>query len=159
MTSKQETAKLLITLFLCRPVKVLMTKMLSKQLEPLTIDDSSQLLGDPASQAAIALSPFAVLLAAALLLVNGAISAKFSLGWHKSLVVACTRCVVQLTIIGYILAAVFSVNTWWLVVLYTAVMVLVASLEAVSRPAASYKVKSESAPKLQPHPVLLRALS
>ena len=133
--------------------------MLSKQPELLTTDDSSHLLGDPASQAAVVLSPFAVLLAAALLLVNGAISAKFSLGWHKSLAVACTRCVVQLTIIGYILAAIFSLNTWWLVILYTAVMVLVASLEAVSRPAASYKVRSKSAPKAQPHPVLLTALS
>ena len=131
--------------------------MLSKQLDPSTTNDGSQLLGDPALQAAVALSPFAVLLAAALLLVNGAISARFSLGWHKSLAMACTRCVVQLTIIGYILAAVFSLNTWWLVMLYTAVMVLVASLEAVSRPAASYKVKSESIPTPQPLPVLPRA--
>ena len=132
--------------------------MTSKQLEPsLTTNDSSQFLGDPASQAAVALSPFAVLLAAALLLINAAISAKFSLGWHKSLLLACTRCVAQLTVIGYILAAVFSLNTWWLVILYTVVMVFVASLEAVSRPAASYKVKSDSAPNPQPHPVLLKA--
>ena len=137
---------------------MLVTELISKELEPaLTMKDSNQLLGDPASQAAVALSPFAVLLAAALLLVNAAISAKFSLGWHKSLAMACTRCVVQLTIIGYILAAVFSLNTWWLVTLYTVVMVIVASLEAVSRPAASYKVTSESAPNAQPHPVLLRA--
>ncbi len=142
-----------------RPNRVLVTKMPGKQLEPLTTNDSSQFLGNPASQATVALSPFAVLLAAALLLVNGAISAKFSLGWNKSLAVACTRCVVQLTIIGYILAAVFSLNTWWLVILYTAVMVLVASLEAVSRPAASYKVRSESAPKSQLHVGLLKGSS
>lgn len=46
----------------------------------------------------------------------------------------------QLTIVGYILAPVFSLDSWWLVILYASFMMGVASLEAVSRPAASYKV-------------------
>ena len=56
---------------------------------PATND--SGLFGDPDLHAALSLSPFAVLLAAALLLTNAAISIKFSLGWHKSLAVACIR--------------------------------------------------------------------
>lgn len=38
------------------------------------------------------LSPFAVLLAAALVLVNAAISVRFSLGLHRTLFVASIRC-------------------------------------------------------------------
>ena len=46
--------------------------------------------------------------------------------------------------IGYILAPIFSLDSWWLVILYATVMMGVASLEAVSRPAASYKVSGVS---------------
>ena len=53
--------------------------------------NENDLLSNAAGSAAVALSPFAVVLAAAPLLVNAAISAKFSLGWHKSLAVACIR--------------------------------------------------------------------
>ena len=55
------------------------------------------------------------------------------------LVCAPCRCIIQLTVVGYILAPIFSLNAWWLVILYASVMMGIASLEAVSRPAASYK--------------------
>ena len=62
---------------------------------------------------------------------------------HGSVSVFC-RCIVQLTVIGYILAPIFSLDSWWLVILYATVMMGVASLEAVSRPAASHKVTGVS---------------
>ena len=65
--------------------------MVSQQAEQLLVMNEHGLLGNPTGHAAVALCPFALLLAAALLLVNAAISAKFSLGWHKSLLVACIR--------------------------------------------------------------------
>ena len=64
---------------------------MSDQQENTPATNDSSLFGDPDLHAALSLSPFAVLLAAALLLANAAISIKFSLGWHKSLAVACTR--------------------------------------------------------------------
>ncbi len=67
-----------------------LTYMISQQ-PSLTPETNDSLLSDAASSAAIALSPLAVILAAALLVVNAAISAKFALGWHKSLAVACIR--------------------------------------------------------------------
>ena len=42
--------------------------------------------------AIIPLSPWAVLIAAALLLVNGFVSARFSLGLHRTLALAASRC-------------------------------------------------------------------
>ena len=68
----------------------LSTYMISQQ-PSLTPETNDNLLSDAASSAAIDLSPLAVLLAAALLVVNAAISLKFALGWHKSLAVACIR--------------------------------------------------------------------
>lgn len=50
------------------------------------------------------------------------------------------RCILQLSILGYVLAPLFHFNTWWLVLLYAAAMVAVSSAETVSRPSASYKV-------------------
>ncbi|CAL8462573.1 g2106 [Coccomyxa elongata] len=85
------------------------------------------------------LGPFAVLLSAALILVNAAISVRFSLGLHRTLAVASLRCVLQLSILGYVLAPVFHFNTWWLVLLYAGAMLAISSAETVSHPAASYK--------------------
>ncbi|KAK9906713.1 hypothetical protein WJX75_006615 [Coccomyxa subellipsoidea] len=85
------------------------------------------------------LGPFALLLSAALILVNAAISVRFSLGLHRTLAVASIRCILQLSILGYVLAPLFHFNTWWLVLLYAAAMVAVSSAETVSRPSASYK--------------------
>lgn len=57
------------------------------------------------------------------------------------MLVSCAcRCILQLTILGYVLTPVFSYSAWWLVLLYTAGMMVVAAAETVSRPVASYKV-------------------
>ena len=51
------------------------------------------------------------------------------------------RCVLQLSALGYLLAPVFAYNTWWIVLLFAAAAVSVASAEAVSHPPAFYKVR------------------
>ena len=52
------------------------------------------------------------------------------------------RCVLQLTILGYILVPIFTYNLWWLVIGYSLVMTLVGAYEAVSRPAYTFKVRT-----------------
>ena len=48
--------------------------------------------------------------------------------------------VLQLTLLGYLLVPVVEWGAWWLVLLTMAAMLTINSLEAVSRPAHTYKV-------------------
>lgn len=50
------------------------------------------------------------------------------------------RCVLQLLALGYILGPIFAYNTWWLVLGYSFIMLLVGNYEACARPAYSYTV-------------------
>ena len=51
------------------------------------------------------------------------------------------RCVVQLMLLGFILVPIFQLDAWWLNSIYAfGFMLSVASVEAVSRPPAYYKV-------------------
>lgn len=85
------------------------------------------------SAAYIDLSLSQVALAAALILVNAAISMALSLGMERRLLVAATRTVVQLALIGFVLDWVFAVRSPWIVVALMAVMALVAGVAAVRR--------------------------
>ncbi|KXZ55582.1 hypothetical protein GPECTOR_2g1131 [Gonium pectorale] len=87
----------------------------------------------------IPLSPIAVALSAAVLVVNAFISLRFKLGLHVQLVVASVRMVVQLSILGYVLVPIFSYDRWWLVLLYALFMLMIASLEAVQRPGHTFQ--------------------
>jgi len=71
-------------------------------------------------------------LAALLIIINAAVSFYFHLGLHLMLFVAAVRMAMQLTVLGYVLVPIITYNTWWLVLLFSGVMVVVASLEAVS---------------------------
>jgi hypothetical protein len=51
----------------------------------------------------LSLSPVAVALAAALIVVQALVSLRFSLGLHTQLAIAAARCVVQLSVLGYVL--------------------------------------------------------
>ncbi len=51
---------------------------------------------------------------------------------------ACRRCIAQLSVLGYILVPIFEINHWWLTLLYTLFMLAVAAVEAVSRPTQTY---------------------
>lgn len=63
--------------------------------------------------------------------------------WHEMISYHC-RCIVQLTLLGYILVPIFTYNQWWLVLLYASFMLYVGCLEASQRPAYSYTVCSIS---------------
>lgn len=78
-----------------RPVPVLL-----EQLGNSSVPDNAFFLGSDPSQndnagayagSTVPMSPWAVLIAAALLLVNGALSLRFRLGLHRALLVAALR--------------------------------------------------------------------
>ena len=58
------------------------------------------------------------------------------------------RCIIQLTLLGYILVPIFTYNQWWLVLLYACFMLYVGCLEAAQRPAYSYTVSACELPTL-----------
>jgi len=45
-----------------------------------------------------------------------------------------------MTVLAYILTPGFALNRWWLTLVYSIVLLLVSSAEAVSRPPAAYEV-------------------
>ncbi|KAK9840558.1 hypothetical protein WJX81_000987 [Elliptochloris bilobata] len=96
---------------------------------------SVQASGDPGPTY---IPPTAIAIGAAVIVVNAAVSLWLQLGLHWQLAVGAVRCIVQLSVLGYILVPIFRYNYWWLVLLYGCFMLLVGAYEAVSRPAYSY---------------------
>ena len=66
--------------------------------------------------------------------------------------------VLQLTLLGYVLVPVVKWGAWWLVLLTSAAMVAVNSVEAVSRPAFTYKVLWPGQLKLRVHHHMFQSL-
>jgi putative ABC transport system permease protein len=85
------------------------------------------------------LSWSSLVIAALLILINGAISVALKLKLEKKLAIAATRTVLQLLAIGYILGWVFEVNRWYVVVGIMTLMTLVAGRAAGERGAWHYK--------------------
>lgn len=81
----------------------------------------------------IELSYAQVALAAALILVNGAISVALRLDLHRRLLIAAARTIAQLLLVGLALHWVFSLRRWYLVLALAAVMAAVAGVAAVRR--------------------------
>lgn len=79
------------------------------------------------------LSAFQVGVAAALIVVNGLISVALRLNLERSLLLASVRTVVQLTLIGYVLRAVFALHSLWVVLALMACMTAIAGVAAVRR--------------------------
>jgi hypothetical protein len=67
-------------------------------------------------------------------------SCRLGLGMHSQLLIAGVRCVVQLSLLGYILVPIFNYGHLWLVLAYAAFMVWVSAVEAIGRPTRYYKV-------------------
>lgn len=87
----------------------------------------------------IPLGPADLAVAAALLLVGGAVSVSFRLGLEKRLAVAAVRTVVQLLLIGFVLRWVFAREHAWSIVPLIAVMIAAASHAAVKRSSRSVR--------------------
>ena len=68
------------------------------------------------------------------LLIIALLSVKMQLELHNKLAIAILRCFSQLSVLGWVLVPIFKADSWWLTMLYGVFMVLVASLEAISRP-------------------------
>ena len=81
----------------------------------------------------VPLTPLDILLAAALLIANGAISWGFRLGLEKSIAIAAARMVVQLALIGVVLKFIFAQTSPAWTVAFALVMVVAAGVEVVSR--------------------------
>ena len=71
--------------------------------------------------------------ASALMLVAGLVSWKLELGQTRRIAVSSVRCCVQLLAAGFLLAYLFEFQTWWLVLLVLAAMVIAATQIATSR--------------------------
>lgn len=82
---------------------------------------------------AVPLSTVDLLLAAGLLIINGAISVVFGLRLERSLAVAAARMVVQLTAVGYVLKFVFEQTSPSWTVFIATIMILVAGFELMQR--------------------------
>jgi putative ABC transport system permease protein len=72
-------------------------------------------------------------IAAALVLANAVLSWALSLGLERQMVLAALRSLVQLTLVGLVLKALFALASPWLVLLAAAVMALAASREVAAR--------------------------
>ena len=71
--------------------------------------------------------------ASALMLVAGLVSWKLELGQTRRIAVSSVRCFVQLLAAGFLLTYLFEFQTWWLVLLVLAAMVIAATQIATSR--------------------------
>lgn len=71
--------------------------------------------------------------ASALMLVAGLVSWRLELGQTKRIAVSAVRCFAQLLACGFLLMLLFEHQTWWLVAIVLAVMVLAATQIAISR--------------------------
>ncbi len=74
-----------------------------------------------------------LLLAAVLLLINGALSIGLRLGLERSLAIAAVRMVVQLGLVAFILEALFATISPWLTLAVAVVMIAFAGREIVAR--------------------------
>ena len=79
------------------------------------------------------LSAFDVAVAAALILVNGAISFALGLGLERRLAIAAVRMVVQLLLLGWVLNWIFAASHWSTIVGLMLVMSAIAGVSAVRR--------------------------
>jgi len=61
--------------------------------------------------------------------------------WDDQLSYLLRRCMVQLTVLGYILVPIFTTPHWYVVILYALLMAGVGAWEASSRPAYRFKVR------------------
>ncbi len=85
------------------------------------------------------LSPFQLAGAAALVLVNGAVSAWLGLGLGRRLLVAALRTVVQLSLLGWVLVPVFRTRAPLAIAAITLLMIALAGFEAVRRAGGRYR--------------------
>ncbi|KJS16676.1 MAG: permease of an ABC transporter [Peptococcaceae bacterium BRH_c4b] len=85
------------------------------------------------NQGIIPISNFQLALSVLLVLITGGISSFLRLGLLKPLIWGTVRTFVQLTLVGYALTYIFTINSLWLVIALVTMMCYVASRTAVKR--------------------------
>lgn len=85
------------------------------------------------NEGVIPISNLQLALSVILVLIAGSVSAALKLGLLKSLIWGTIRTFVQLTLIGYVLTYVFSLNNLWLILALVTLMCFIASRTAVRR--------------------------
>ncbi|MDO5680814.1 MAG: iron export ABC transporter permease subunit FetB [Pelistega sp.] len=80
-----------------------------------------------------------LLIAASLILINGAISLVLRLGLEKTLLIASVRTVLQLFFVGFVLKWVFSSAQWYVVLGILCLMTLIAAFSAKNRRKTTYR--------------------
>ena len=100
-------------------------------------EDSEQVVCENRS---IDISWINLTLAVVLFSLNGCLSVYLALGLNKKLGVAALRCMLQLLLLGMLLRPVFLSGQWYWVLLLSCAMLLISSLEVMSRPSYSYTV-------------------
>ncbi|RKP12198.1 UPF0014 family [Piptocephalis cylindrospora] len=91
----------------------------------------SLLTSDPEFPDEPHLSWWNVAVASSFLLINGAISIHMGLGLERTILVAAIRCIIQLTIMGYVLTEIFSSKQPLIIMGLASLLVLLATLELV----------------------------
>jgi len=81
----------------------------------------------------IALDYWDIAAAASLILINAGLSVAFRLGLEKRLIIAAARMVIQLTLVGLVLKALFAAASPWLTILVALIMVAFAGRESIAR--------------------------
>jgi len=87
----------------------------------------------------IPLTPGQVALAAALILICGAVSLGLGLGLERRLALAAVRTIAQLLAIGFVLRWIFAESRWYLVLSMMTAMTLIAGLSAIGRTKRRYR--------------------
>ena len=88
---------------------------------------------------AVPVGVFDLVISALLVLIAGGVSVALRLGMGRRLLLAATRTVVQLLLVGYVLTFVFGQGSWWAVLAMAAVMMTAAARAAVKRPTRTYR--------------------
>ena len=85
------------------------------------------------SDGVVSIGYFELFAAGGLMLIAGFVSFKLELGMTKRIVVSTLRCFLQLLAVGFLLKYLFEYQTWWIVLLVLAFMVISATQIATSR--------------------------
>ncbi|UDL95972.1 iron export ABC transporter permease subunit FetB [Lichenihabitans sp. PAMC28606] len=81
----------------------------------------------------ILLTPLDLAIASLLVLASAGLSMLLTLGVHRPLLIASTRMVVQLVLVGFVLRQIFAISSGWLTALAVGVMLAAASREVGAR--------------------------
>ncbi|KAL5040544.1 hypothetical protein BDV3_006641 [Batrachochytrium dendrobatidis] len=97
----------------------------------LGLDAYNKTVPNPNNDVLKELGPENVAIASLMLIINGLISMYFGLGLEITIFISALRCVVQLTILGYILKPIFDIDSPFFVLALAALLAIISASEIV----------------------------